>query len=98
MSAVPPNAEVKSEVDGLLDQVIWVTGESTKETVKTIVQGDPKRDAGNAGCPGEPVVTSVRLLPLHAGCGCSGHPAFPCVHFLKWTNEFAKLGRSVPRE
>jgi len=25
MSAVPPNAEVNSEVDGLLDQVIWLS-------------------------------------------------------------------------
>src|SRR5258707_11647707 len=23
------------------------------------------------------VVTTVCLLPMHTGCGCSGHPAFP---------------------
>ena len=47
-----------------------VTRESAEETVKTIAQG-------NAGCPGEPVVTTVCFLPLHTDCGCSGHPAFP---------------------
>jgi hypothetical protein len=47
-----------------------VTRESTEETVKTIAQG-------NAGCPGEPVVTTVCFLPLHTDCGCSGRPAFP---------------------
>src|SRR6202048_3117882 len=26
---------------------------------------------------GEPVVTTVCFLPLHTGCGCIGHPAFP---------------------
>jgi hypothetical protein len=24
------------------------------------------------------VVTTVCFLPLHTGCGCGGHPAFPC--------------------
>src|ERR1700761_3754643 len=27
---------------------------------------------------GVPVVTTVCLLLLHTGCGCGGHPAFPC--------------------
>src|SRR4029077_7581230 len=26
---------------------------------------------------GATVVTTVCLLPMHTGCGCSGHPAFP---------------------
>jgi hypothetical protein len=37
---------------------------------KTIVQGMPVDT-------GEPVVTTVCYLPLHTGCGCIGHPAFP---------------------
>jgi len=48
-----------------------VTGESTKETVKTIAQGRP----------GVPVTCGdyTRVLPTHCtrGCGCIGHPAFP---------------------
>jgi hypothetical protein len=48
-----------------------VTGESTKETVKTIAQGRP-------GVSGGPVVTTlVCFLFCTRGCGCSGHPAFP---------------------
>jgi len=27
-------------------------------------------------------VTTVCLLPLHTGCGCSGHPAFPTPSFF----------------
>src|ERR1700737_2735473 len=30
---------------------------------------------------GEPVVTTVCFLPLHTGCGCIGHPAFPAPSF-----------------
>ena len=37
---------------------------------KTIARGKP-------GDFGATVVTTVCLLPLHAGCGCLGHPAFP---------------------
>ena len=47
-----------------------VTGESAKETVKTIAQGMP-------GDSGEPVVTTVCFLPLHTGRGRIGRPAFP---------------------
>jgi len=48
-----------------------VTGESAKETAKTIA-------CGNAGCPGATVVTNACATTLCArGCGCNGHPAFP---------------------
>src|ERR1700731_1475435 len=47
------------------------TGESMKETVKTIA-------CGNAGCSGGPVVnTRVPHYQCTRGCGCSGPPAFP---------------------
>ena len=36
---------------------------------------------GNAGCSGGLVVTTVCLLPMHTGRGCSGHPAFPAQWF-----------------
>jgi hypothetical protein len=52
------------------DKKEFVAGESTKETVKTIARGKP-------GDSGVLVVTTVCLLPMHTGCGCSGHPAFP---------------------
>src|SRR6266481_3920875 len=29
------------------------------------------------GDPGATVVTTVCFLPMHTGCGCNGHPAFP---------------------
>jgi hypothetical protein len=37
---------------------------------KAIAQGMPDDS-------GVPVVTTVCLLPMHTGCGCFGHPAFP---------------------
>jgi len=52
------------------DKKEFVAGEITKETVKTIARGQP-------GDFGATVVTTLCLLPLHRGCGCSGHPAFP---------------------
>jgi hypothetical protein len=54
-----------------------VTGESTKETVKTIAQGRP-------GVSGEPVVTTLVCL-LHfarEAAGAHGAPGFPCALFL----------------
>jgi hypothetical protein len=49
-----------------------ITGESTKETVKTIAQGRPD-------ISGKPVVTTLVCFVLFRtrGCGCGGHPAFP---------------------
>jgi hypothetical protein len=54
-----------------------VTGESAKETVKTIAQGRP-------GHSGEPVATTLVCSTLFCtrGCGCSGHPAFPAPSVL----------------
>src|SRR5258708_5822367 len=52
------------------DKKELVTGESAKETVKTIAQGRPVD-------PAPPVVTTVCFLPMHTGHGCGGHPAFP---------------------
>jgi hypothetical protein len=69
-----------------------VTGESTKETVKTIAQGMSE-------CFGVPVVTTLVWLffiPTR-GCGCNGHPAFPAPSVFRGTL-FAKLGRDLRRE
>jgi len=71
------------------DKKEFVTGESTKETVKTIVQGMPVDT-------GEPVVTTVCLLPMHTG-GCIGHPAFPAPSSFGRTF-LAPLGRLAPRD
>ncbi len=49
---------------------------STKETVKTIARGKPgdfRRTRGDYRV----------LLPMHTGCGCSGHPAFPAPSLLE---------------
>jgi hypothetical protein len=53
-------------------QTSMVTGESTKETVKTIVQGMP-------GDSGVTVVTMLVCFILFRtrGCGCIERPAFP---------------------
>ena len=51
----------------------------------------PSRREGR-GCSGEPVVTTVCLLPLHTGCGCTTHPAFPAPS-LSRRIEIASLGR-----
>jgi hypothetical protein len=49
-----------------------ITGESTKETVKTI-------RAGNAGMFGEPVVTNLRVFYSYTqGCGCAQASGIPC--------------------
>ena len=48
-----------------------VTRESPEETVKTIAQG-------NAGCPGEPVVTTRVLSTLAHGLRVQRAPGFPC--------------------
>ena len=50
---------------------ILITGESTKETVKTIARGMP-------GVSGVTVVTNARVYYQHTrGCGRIGRPAFP---------------------
>jgi hypothetical protein len=43
------------------------------------------------------VVTTLCLLPMHRGCGCSGHPAFPAPSILRRDNVHANLGRIAPR-
>jgi hypothetical protein len=67
-----------------------VTGESAKETVKTIA-------CGNAGC-----FRCTRILVCFLpnakrtrGRGCNGHPAFPTPSFGREIN--ARLGRIAPR-
>ena len=70
-----------------------VTGESTKETVKTIARGMP-------GDSGVTVVTMLVCFVLFCtrGCGCIGHPAFPAPSVFFGRTVFAKLGRIAPRE
>jgi hypothetical protein len=72
----------------------FVTGESAKETVKTIAWGMPDVSGASA------VNTGVHThYPQRTpGCGCIGHPAFPAPSVFKGRNEFAKLGRSARRE
>jgi hypothetical protein len=53
---------------------------------KTIVQGMPADT-------GEPVVTTVCLLPMHTGCGCIGHPAFPAPS-VSWGERLHSPGAS----
>src|SRR5882672_4237431 len=74
------------------DKKEFVTGESTKETVKTIAQGRP-------GQPGEPVVTTlVWFYFFHARLRVHWAPGFPCALFLSRANVRAKLGRIASRE
>src|SRR5204862_8130165 len=57
-----------------------ITGEITKETVKTIARGMP-------GCSGEPVVTtSCAFYFLHARLRVHRAPGIPCALSL-WANE-----------
>jgi len=66
------------------------TGESTKETVKTIAQGRP-------GISGEPVVTMLACFYFRTqGCGCTEAPGFPCALCLG--HELSKLGHVMSRE
>ena len=46
---------------------------------------------------GATVVTTVCLLPMHTGYGCSGHPAFPAPSSYG-DNDDASLGQIKPRE
>ena len=68
-----------------------VTGESTKETVKTIAQGRP-------GISGEPVVTMlVCFFNSHARLRVQRAPGFPCALYFSGAR-LANLGRIVSRE
>jgi len=60
------------------DKNEFVTGESTKETVKTIARGMP-------GCSGVTVVTMLVCFYLFCtrGCGRIARPAFPAPSFSK---------------
>jgi len=60
------------------DKNEFVTGESTKETVKTIARGMP-------GCSGVTVVTTLVCFYLFCtrGCGRIARPAFPAPSFSK---------------
>jgi hypothetical protein len=69
-----------------------VTGESTKETVKTIA-------CGNAGCSGVSAVdTRVLSTFCTRGHGCSGHPVFPTPSDFLGGRFGAELGRMASRE
>ncbi len=71
-----------------------VTGESTKETVKTIRVRECRVISGG------PVVTTLVCFVLFRtrGCGCIGRPAFPTPSFLG-VKGFARLGAiPAPRE
>jgi hypothetical protein len=67
----------------------FVTGESTKETVKTIAWGMP--DVSGASAVNTRVHTST--TERTRGCGCIGHPAFPAPSFvMRATNEASPRG------
>jgi hypothetical protein len=75
-SCGPDAPTLASSVRKMLRRRRWqqspVTGESTKETVKTIAQGRPD-------CSGEPVVTMlVCFYFCTRGCGCGRASGFPC--------------------
>jgi hypothetical protein len=70
-----------------------VTGESTKQAVKTIAQGMPdvfRCDRGDY----------TRVLPTHCtrGCGRFGRPAFPAPSDLQKAERQAKLARQARRD
>jgi hypothetical protein len=44
------------------------------------------------------VVTTLCLLPMHRGCGCSGHPAFPAPSISEGRTVHANPGRIAPRD
>src|SRR5438045_621450 len=67
-----------------------ITGEITKEAVKTIARGMP-------GCSGEPVVTtSCAFYFLHARLRVHRAPGIPCALSRGWL--MAQLGRFTPRD
>jgi hypothetical protein len=70
-----------------------VTGESTKETVKTIAQG-------MLGVSGEPVVTNscVFLLFTREAMGASCAPGIPCALLFSRDVGLQNLGRYPPRD
>jgi hypothetical protein len=68
-----------------------VTGESTKDTVKTIAQGMPV-DAVYLW-----LLTPV-LFYCTGGYGCNAHPAFPAPSILSRAVRFQQLGHFVPRD
>jgi hypothetical protein len=69
-----------------------VTGESAKETVKTIAQGRP-------GETGEPVVTTlVCFFNSHARLRVQRAPGFPCALCFLGAEIAAQLGRVASRE
>jgi hypothetical protein len=83
------------QVGGAIRRRRWqtspVTGESPKETVNTIAQG-------NAGCIRWTCGDYARVLPTlrTRGCGCSGHPAFPAPSFSR-RRILARPGRNPRR-
>src|SRR6476646_1998191 len=74
-------------------QTSMVTGESTKETVKTIARGMP-------GVSGVTVVTTLVCFILFCtrGCGRIERPAFPVPSDFSGRKIHAQLGRTAPRE
>src|SRR6266576_2700223 len=74
-------------------QPSMVTGESTKETVKTIAQGMP-------GFSGVPVVTMLVCFILFRtrGCGCIERPAFPAPSDFRGQAFMANLARNPRRD
>jgi hypothetical protein len=67
-----------------------VTGESAKETVKTIAQGRP-------GQSGEPVVTnSYACFILHARLRVQRAPGFPCALYFEGPESRISSGRALP--
>src|SRR3954451_9382077 len=70
-----------------------VTGESAKETVKTIARETP-------GNPGEPVVTNSPCFTYFRtrGCGCIEHPAFPAPSFFLGETKCITRAQFAPRE
>ena len=67
-----PDAETKlrGTIRAMKGQQSPVPGESSKDTVKTIVQGMPDDLA-------EPVVTAASFSICWRAMGCGQHPAFP---------------------
>ncbi len=89
VSALPGPRNLQSADDG--DKMNSSPGRARNKPLKPL-RRECRCDAG------EPVVTTVCLLPLHTGCGCIGHPAFPAPSVFWRDTARHSPGRFAPRD
>jgi hypothetical protein len=71
-----------------------VTGESAKETVKTIAWGMP----GDSGASAVNTGVHTYYPQRTPGCGCIGHPAFPAPSSFSRAKDFWQSSGVMRRE